>query len=65
MSLWDVVNEQNIPKGADIIDSTWVMKKKAYGDHQACLAAQGFKQTQGKSFMHHNILSPVVHDITM
>ena len=46
MSLWDVVNEQNIPKGADIIDSTWVMKKKAYGDHQACLAAQGFKQTR-------------------
>ena len=27
--LWEVVNQQDIPKNADIIDSTWVMKLKA------------------------------------
>ena len=29
------------------------------------MAAHGFKQTQVKSFVHHNISSPVVHDTTM
>ena len=28
-------------------------------------AARGFKQTQGKSFVHHKIASPVMHDITV
>ena len=26
---WEVVNQQDIPKNADIINSTWAMKKKA------------------------------------
>ena len=60
-----MVDEQNIPKGADIIDSTWAMKKKANGDYRVHLAARGFKQTQGKLFVHHNISSPMVHDITV
>ena len=63
--VWYVVDKQSIPKGADIIDFTWVMKKKANGDYRAHLVAQGAKQTQGKSFMHHNISSPVVHNITV
>ena len=63
--VWDVVDKNSIPKGADIIDSMWAMKKKANGDYRAHLAARGFKQTQGKLFMHHDISSPVVHDITV
>ena len=41
------------------------MKKKVNGDYRARLAARGFKQTQGKSFVHHDISSPVIHDITV
>ena len=63
--VWDVVDKNSIPKGADIIDSMWATKKKAHRDYRACLVAQGFKQTQGKSFVHHNISSPVVHNITV
>ena len=32
--VWDVVDMHSIPKGADIIDSMWVMKKKANAGHQ-------------------------------
>ena len=63
--VWMVVKKKDIPKNADIIDSTWAMKKKANGQYRARLAAQGFKQTHGKSFEYHDISSPVVHDITV
>ena len=62
--VWTVVKKKDVLKNADIIDSTWAMKKKANGQYHACLAARGFKQTYGKSFVYHNISSPVVHDIT-
>ena len=63
--VWMVVKKKDVPKNADIIDSTWAMKKKANGQYRACLAAWGFKQTHGKSFEYHDISSPVVHDITV
>ena len=62
--VWEVVDKHNVPPGADIIDSMLAMKKKANGEYQARLATRGFKQTQVKSFVHHNISSPVMHDIT-
>ena len=34
-------------------------------EHFLLLAARGFKQTQGKGFVNHDISSPVVHDITV
>ena len=63
--VWEVIDQRNVPQGSNIIDSTWAMKKKANGDYRAHLAARGFKQMQGKSFVHHDILSLVMHDITM
>ena len=60
-----VIKKKDVPKNADIIDSTWAMKKKANGQYHAHLGASGFKQTHGKSFEYHDILSPVVHDITV
>ena len=45
--VWEVVDKNNVPPGAIIIDSTWAMKKKPSGESQARLAARGFKQTQG------------------
>ena len=61
--VWMVVKKKDVPKNVDIIDSTWAMKKKANGQYRARLVARGFKQTHGKSFEYHDILSPVVHDI--
>ena len=63
--VWKFMRFKDVPKDVDIIDSTQAMKKKSNGEYRARLAAQGFKQMQGKSFVHHNISSPVVHDITM
>ena len=63
--VWTVIKKKDVLKNADIIDSTWAMKKKANGQHCARLAARGFKQTHGKSFEYHDILSPVVHDIAV
>ena len=63
--VWEVVDKHNVPKDTDVIDSTWAMKKKANRDYRVQLAARGFKQTQGKSFVHHGISSPVVHDNTV
>ena len=40
-------------------------QKKANGEYHAQLATRGFKQTLGKSFIHHDISSPVMHDITV
>ena len=51
--VWEVVDQNNVPQGSNIIDSTWALKKKANGNYRAHLAARGFKQTQGKSFVHH------------
>ena len=56
--VWMVVKKKDVPKNADIIDSTWAMKKKANGQYRARLAARGFKQTHGKSFEYHDISSP-------
>ena len=63
--VWEVVDGHNIPKGANIIDSMRAMKKKANGEYQTQLAFRGFKHTQGKSFIHHDISSPVMHDIVV
>ena len=63
--VWKLMTLEDASEDVDVIDSTWAMKKKANGDYRARLVAQGFKQMQGKSFVNHNISSPVVHDITM
>ena len=39
------------------------MKKEVNGDYRAHLTTRGLKQTQGKSFPHHNISLSVMHDI--
>ena len=33
--VWKVVDQNNVPEGVGIIDSTWAMKKKANGDYRA------------------------------
>ena len=62
-NVWEVVDGNNQPHGVDIINSTCVMKNMVNGEYHVRVAARGFKQTHCKSFIHHNISSPVVHEI--
>ena len=48
--VWESVPRSADPDDADIIDSTWAMKKKASGVYRARLATRGFKQRPGVSF---------------
>ena len=63
--VFDAVPMTQVPIDADVIDSTWAMKKKASGVYRARLAARGFKQRAGVSFDPRDIMSPVVHEITV
>ena len=54
-----------VPADADVIDSTWAMKKKASGVYCARLVARGFKQCAGVPYNPCDIMSPVVHEITV
>ena len=63
--VFEAVPIPQVPANADVIDSTWAMKKKANGVYRARLAARGFKQCAGVSYNPRNIMSPVVHEITV
>ena len=63
--VFEVVPITQVPVDADVIDSTWAMKKKASGVYHDRLAARGFKQRAGVSYDPRDIMSPVVHEITV
>ena len=63
--VWEPVPHSEVPDDADIIDSTWAMKKKASGVYRDRLAVRGFKQRPGVSFDLKKVFAPVVHDITV
>ena len=63
--VFQAVPISQVPANADVIDSTWAMKKKASGVYCAQLAARGFKQCTGVSYDPCDIMSPVVHEITV
>ena len=60
-----VTKMEDVPEGANIIDSTWAMKKKASGVLRARLNARGFKQIDGVDYNEHSRSSPVVNEITI
>ena len=63
--VFEAVPISQVPANADMIDSTWPMKKKASGVYHAQLAARGFKQRAGVSYDPCDIMSPVVHEVTV
>ena len=63
--VFEAVPISQVSAHADVIDSTWAMKKKASGVYHAQLVAQGFKQRAGVSYDPCDIMSPVVHEITV
>ena len=63
--VFEAIPITQVPVDADVINSTWAVKKKASGVYYARLAARGFKQCTGVSCDPHDIMSPVVHEITV
>jgi hypothetical protein len=64
-AVFQAIQREKVPHNADIIDSTWSMKKRANGVYRARLAGRGFKQRPGVSYDPKNIFAPVAHKITI
>jgi hypothetical protein len=62
---FEVVKQDEVPKGTKIITSTCAMKKKASGTYRARSNARGFEQVDGKHYDKTQISSPVVNEITV
>ena len=63
--VFEAIPITQVPADEDVIDSTWAMKKKASGVYRARLVARGFKQRDGVSYNPCDIMSPVVHEVTV
>ena len=63
--VFKAVKREDVPDGANIIDSTWAMKKKANGTYRARMAARGFKQQDGKDYREDTKAAPVVAEATI
>ena len=55
----------DMPEGAKIIDTTWVMKQKASGVFRPRCVAKGFQQKQWIHYDPQNISAPVTNDATI
>eukprot|EP00957_Ditylum_brightwellii_P070326 5342611-Ditylum_brightwellii.AAC.1 len=63
--VWKAVPIHKVPKGANVLSSTWAMKPKANGDMRARLNAHEFEQLEGIHYNAHNLAAPVVLDMTI
>jgi hypothetical protein len=63
--VFEVTQTCDIPKGAKVLSTTWVLKKKANGRRKGRITARGFEQRDGEHFDSADKASPVVHDITI
>jgi hypothetical protein len=48
-----------LPPGTQVMDNTWVCKKKSNGVYRACLNLHGFCQVEGVHYDLHDVSSPV------
>ncbi len=44
---WEPMKKSSLPKGKEVIDSTWVCKKKSTRKLRGCLNAHRLKQVDG------------------
>jgi hypothetical protein len=58
--VWRTELKKDAPKGANILISTWAMKKKASGRYRARLNTRGHEQVHGQHFYSTKISSPVI-----
>ena len=54
-----------VDKKATVLSSKWVMKKKTYGTHHACITAKAYEQVDGEHYDEHSVAAPVVDDMTI
>ena len=62
-NMWKPVKIKEVPEGAKVISSTWVMKKKANGVHHAHVNARGFEQVDSEHYDSQMKGSPVVSHV--
>lgn len=48
--VWETVDKEEVPKGANILTSTWAIKKKPNRTYRARLNARGYKQVDGEHY---------------
>ena len=63
--VWEPVNQDDVPKGAKILTTTWAMKKKSNGTLRARLNARGFEQVEGEHYIEDDKSAPVVNEVTV
>jgi hypothetical protein len=63
--VFQVTPRDEVPKGAKILTSTWVMKKKADGTFRARGNARGYEQIDGEHYDEEEKFAPVVTDATI
>ncbi|KAL7572667.1 hypothetical protein ACA910_010411 [Epithemia clementina (nom. ined.)] len=64
-NVFEIVKLKDFQKGANVIHSTWALKKKASGVYCGRVAARGFKQIEGKSYDPSALFAPVVNEVTI
>jgi hypothetical protein len=63
--VWRAVPKKDVPRNAEVMSSTWAMKKKSNGTYRARLNARGYEQVDGIHYDSSNISSPVTNDTTI
>jgi hypothetical protein len=64
-TVWEAQKEEEVPKDATVMTSTWAMKRKANGTLRARINARGFEQINGEHYEEDDKAAPVVNDITI
>ncbi|KAL7580848.1 hypothetical protein ACA910_001121 [Epithemia clementina (nom. ined.)] len=60
-----IVKLKDLTKGANVIDYTWTLKKKAGRVYCGRVVARGFKQIEEKSYDPSALFAPVVNEVTI
>jgi hypothetical protein len=63
--VWRSVPNNDVPRNAKVMSSTWAMKKQSNGTYRARLNARGYEQVDGIHYDSSNISSPVTNDATI
>ena len=58
--VFKTLHKDDVPQGTKIVDHAWAMKKNPSGIFCACLAAQGFKQEEGKNYSNNDKSLPKI-----
>ena len=63
--VWEPVDQDQVPKDAKILTTTWAMKKKSNGTLRARLNARGFEQVEGRHYIEDDKSASVVNEVTV